>query len=115
MLFRSLAYQIPEADGGPCARSFEDAFILANPDRFALGEGDPALLAYQHAADQKKSTFALAHAIEHTDWSVPRYIAEGLRWLAQGNPTPAVLPAAVRVVADVLGVEANVAEVGAHG
>ncbi|WP_208450985.1 ATP-dependent nuclease [Burkholderia arboris] len=25
-----LAYQIPETDGGPCARSFEDAFILAD-------------------------------------------------------------------------------------
>lgn len=112
-----LAYQIPEADGGPCARSFEDAFILANPDRFSLGDGDAAELAYEHAAEQKKSTFALAHAIEQTDWNVPRYISEGLRWLAQGNlvalePPPAV---AVEIVAEVAGVAVNVAEAGENG
>ncbi|WP_208450965.1 hypothetical protein [Burkholderia arboris] len=68
---------------------------MANLDRFALGAGDPAQLAYEHAASQKKSTFALAHAIEHTEWDVPRYIAEGLRWLAQGNLVPIVPPYAV--------------------
>tara|TARA_R110002072_G_scaffold271082_1_gene431036 strand:- start:9194 stop:11269 length:2076 start_codon:yes stop_codon:yes gene_type:complete len=114
---RHIAYQIPEVDGGPCARSFEDAFILANPDRFKLGDGDAAVLAYEHAAEQKKSTFALEHAIEHTNWNVPRYIAEGLRWLAHGNPAPVVLPPAVEVeiVAEVAGVVVNVAEVGEHG
>lgn len=114
---RRLAYQIPEADGGPCARSFEDAFILANPDRFKLGDGDAAVLAYEHAAEQKKSTFALEHAIEHTNWNVPRYIAEGLRWLAQGNPAPVVPPPAVAVaiVADAAGVAVNIAEVVEHG
>jgi putative ATP-dependent endonuclease of OLD family len=113
---RRLAYQIPEVDGGPCARSFEDAFILANPARFPLGAGDAAVLAYQHAAEQKKSTFALEHAIEHTDWNVPRYIAEGLRWLAQGNPAPTAAPlvVAVDIVADAAGVAVNVAELGPH-
>lgn len=114
---RRLAYQIPEADGGPCARSFEDAFILANPERFPLGDGDAAALAYEHAAEQKKSTFALEHAIEHTDWNVPRYISEGLRWLAQGNPAPLEPPpaVAVEILAGVAGVAVNVAEVGEHG
>jgi energy-coupling factor transporter ATP-binding protein EcfA2 len=114
---RRLAYQVPEQDGGPCARSFEDAFILANPERFPLGDGDAAALAYEHAAEQKKSTFALEHAIEHTDWSVPRYIAEGLRWLAQGNPAPVMPPpaVAVEIVAGLAGVEVNVAEVGDNG
>ena len=110
---RRVAFQIPEADGGPCGRSFEDAFILANPARFPLGDGDHALTAYALAADQKKSTFALEHAIVHTDWIVPRYIAEGLRWLAQGNPAP-LEPApsvAVEIVADAAGVAVNVAEV----
>ncbi|NKK68498.1 AAA family ATPase [Rhizobium leguminosarum bv. viciae] len=114
---RRLAFQVPEADGGPCGRSFEDAFILANPVRFPLGDGDRALAAYALAGDQKKSTFALEHAIEHTDWIVPRYISEGLRWLAQGNPAP-VQPApvvAVEIVANVAGVAVNVAEVGDHG
>lgn len=114
---RRLAYQIPEIDGGPCARSFEDAFILANPDRFPLGDGDAATLAYDHAAEQKKSTFALEHAIEHTDWNVPRYISEGLRWLAQGNPAPAQQEpvVAVDIVADAGGVAVNVAEVAGNG
>lgn len=81
-----LAYQIPEVDQGPSGRSLEDAFILANLDRFNIGQGDAALLAYEHAADQKKSEFALKYAIEDTNWKVPRYIAEGLRWLAVGAP-----------------------------
>ena len=114
---RRLAYQIPEVNGGPCARSFEDAFILANPDRFELGDGDRAKLAYDLAADQKKSTFALEHAIEYTDWNVPRYIAEGLSWLAQGTPAPTMPPAdvAVEIIADASGVGVNVAEVCDNG
>ena len=113
---RRIAFQIPEAQGGPCGRSFEDAFILANPARFPLGDGDHALAAYALASDQKKSTFALEHAIEHTDWNVPRYIAEGLRWLAEGNPAPEpVPPIAVEIVADAAGVAVNMAEVGDNG
>lgn len=114
---RRLSFQVPEVDGGACGRSFEDAFILANPVRFPLGDGDRALAAYELAGDHKKSTFALEHAIVHTDWIVPRYISEGLRWLAQGNPAP-VQPApavAVEIVAGVAGVAVNVAEVGDHG
>lgn len=79
-----IAFQIPEAQGGPCGRSFEDAFILANPDRFPLVGPDLARAAYDMAAEQKKSSFALEHAIEQTEWHVPRYISEGLRWLAEG-------------------------------
>ena len=33
---RRLAYEIPEVNGAPCGRSFEDAFMLANPDLFSL-------------------------------------------------------------------------------
>lgn len=84
---RRLAYQIPEIDGGACGRSFEDAFILANPSLFELGDGDQATLAYELAVSQKKSKFALELAIENTEWNVPRYITEGLRWLAQVKPT----------------------------
>jgi energy-coupling factor transporter ATP-binding protein EcfA2 len=114
---RRIAFQIPEAQGGPCGRSFEDAFILANPARFPLGDGDLALAAYALASDQKKSAFALEHAIEHTEWNVPQYIAEGLRWLAEGNPTPAepVAPVSVEIVADAAGVAVNVVEVGDNG
>lgn len=114
---RRLAFQIPEVAGGACGRSFEDAFILANPALFALGEGDKAALAYDLAASQKKSTFALEHAIETTEWNVPRYIAEGLQWLAQGNPAPIGPPGAVvaEIVAEVAGVDVNATEVDDHG
>src|SRR3546814_5717215 len=114
---RRLAYQVPEDDGGPSARSFEDAFILANPELFELGEGDRALLAYEHAAEQKKSSFALEHAIESTAWRTPRYIAEGRRWLAKGNPAPMLPPDAVaaELVAEVTGVELANGGQPAHG
>jgi predicted ATP-dependent endonuclease of OLD family len=104
---RRLAFQIPENEGGPCARSFEDAFILANPELFDLGQGDPATLAYNLAAEQKKSSFALTHAIEKTEWRVPKYIAEGLRWLAEGAPPAVLVPeaAAAEIVTNVTGVE----------
>ena len=114
---RRLAYQIPEEDGGPSARSFEDAFILANPELFELGEGDRAGLAYEHAAEQKKSSFALEHAIENTAWRTPRYIAEGLRWLAEGNPAPVLPPDAVaaELVAEVIGLDVAGGGQPAHG
>lgn len=114
---RRLAYQIPEVDGGVCGRSFEDAFILANPVLFGLGEEDQAALAYDLASGQKKSTFALELAIEKTDWNVPRYIAEGLRWLAHGNSAPAALPEAIMlgIVAEAVGVDIDIDEVGDHG
>ncbi len=82
---RRIAYQIPEIQNGPCARSFEDAFILANPQLFSLGSNNLAELAYALAASQKKTAFALKYAIEYTEWVVPRYISEGLKWLAKNE------------------------------
>ena len=41
--------------------------------------------AWTKAKSVKKSNFALKYAIEETGWVVPRYIAEGLQWLAK-NP-----------------------------
>jgi len=114
---RRIAYQIPEVDGGPCGRSLEDAFILANPALFQLEEGDPSVLASELAGSQKKTAFALEHAIENTDWNVPRYIAEGLRWLAQGNPAPIDPPAAaaVEIAAEEAGVVFEGAKEIDHG
>lgn len=83
-----LAYQVPEAAGGPCGRTFEDAFILANQTFFGItGATNDALAkaAHDKAAKQKKSKFALTYAIEKTDWVTPRYIEEGMRWLAASN------------------------------
>lgn len=83
-----LAYQVPEAQGGACGRTFEDAFILANQSLFGIkGETNDVLAkaAQNKAAKQKKSKFALTYAITKTDWITPRYIEEGLRWLARNN------------------------------
>lgn len=82
---RCLAYQVSETDKGACGRSFEDAFILANPTIFdftTTGDVDKdECLARDEAHKYKKSEFALRFAIDETDWAIPRYIRRGLRWL----------------------------------
>lgn len=83
-----LAYQVPEKSGGPCGRTFEDAFILANQSFFDIKGATNDVLAkaaQDKAAKQKKSKFALTYAIKKTTWVTPRYIEEGLRWLAASN------------------------------
>jgi putative ATP-dependent endonuclease of OLD family len=81
---RHLAYQVPHTDGDACGRSFEDAFMLANPDKFEI-EGQSAdereTEAWDKASEVKKSEFALEFAINKTEWTNPRYIDEGLSWL----------------------------------
>ena len=87
---RRLAYQVPEDDGGPCGRTFEDAFILANRDLFEpefIGATDLAVTAADLAEKTAKSAFALHYAIERTEWQIPRYILEGLQWLHALEPT----------------------------
>jgi predicted ATP-dependent endonuclease of OLD family len=89
---RRLAFQIPEQPNGPCGRSFEDAFALANPGLFelnGLAGADLGKAAYNAAASvSKKTDFALKHLLETTDWKVPLYIHEGLRWLAETDTVP---------------------------
>jgi len=85
---RRLAFQIPHYEGDACGRSLEAAFILANPDIFDLaGITAPAREDQAWTAANKidKTDFALEFAINKTNWSTPRYIEEGLRWLAE-NP-----------------------------
>jgi len=86
---RRLAYQIPEISGAPCGRSFEAAFMLANPELFGLDETsfeEKELKAWEMSEKvSKKSDFALEYAINKTQWIVPRYIADGLKWLAQNG------------------------------
>ncbi|WP_449470286.1 ATP-dependent nuclease [Sphingobium chungangianum] len=82
--YRSLAYQVPEDGSIWCGRSYEDALILANPERFGLPEdGDRGLLAWEMAQDLSKSETALRFAIQEDDWSVPKYIKQGLIWLSE--------------------------------
>ncbi|MCB9843804.1 MAG: AAA family ATPase [Phycisphaeraceae bacterium] len=81
-----IAFQCPEATGNPCGRTFEDSFILANRKLFefnaeTLEELEVAALA--EADKHKKSEFALRHAIDCTEWVTPKYVLDGLRWLAK--------------------------------
>jgi len=83
-----IAYQCPEDDGGPCGRSFEDAFILANAANFEIDGGSSKQQedsARDLADNHKKSEFALRHAIEETKWETPRYVLDGIRWLASSS------------------------------
>lgn len=97
---RRIAFQVPHEAGGPCGRSFEDAFMLANPDLFPSQiEGHPEreMEAWLAAQEVKKSEFALRHALGDAPWITPRYIREGLVWLADTDETP--VPAPVAAVA----------------
>jgi predicted ATP-dependent endonuclease of OLD family len=90
-----LTFQCPEAEAGPCGRSFEDAFMLANPELFLLpgpSDEEKETQAWEKARDEKKSAFALEHALSENDWNIPRYIRCGLTWLAEGDLPPVPAP-----------------------
>jgi hypothetical protein len=94
---RRLAYQIPEEKDGPCGRSFEDAFMLANTELFTFAgpsTKERETQAWEEAKGVKKSKFALDYALTEDNWNIPRYISEGLVWLAEEDvpPSVAVLP-----------------------
>lgn len=89
-----IAYQCSEKDKGPCGRTFEDAFILANPTLFGLKattSDAQETEARTIASKQKKSEFALKYAIAETTWTAPKYMLDGIRWLAQ-NDAPIAAP-----------------------
>lgn len=89
-----VAYQVPEAPGQPCARSFEEAFVYANAawlfankskllatgDRF-MHPDEAALIAGAYNIEPPKIDFAL-DLLATEGWATPRYIQEGLEWLA---------------------------------
>ena len=84
-----IAFEVPEKKGYPCGRSFEDAFILANQDKFEINIGETNIqkekAALEKAKDLCKTDFAIEYSINKTEWEVPRYIAKGLKWLAEGE------------------------------
>ena len=88
---RRLAFQVAHSAGDACGRSFEDAFMLANPGVFGIMGSiqKRESQAWDKAEEVDKTDFALKYAIEETDWVVPRYIEQGLKWLAQ-NPMNAL-------------------------
>ena len=80
-----LAYQVPERPLTACGRTFEDAFVLANPNLFNLPAEAAGVLERELAAEDevngRKVDFALKYAVEDRDWEIPRYIRRGLEWL----------------------------------
>ncbi|WP_205836023.1 ATP-dependent endonuclease [Asaia bogorensis] len=91
--FCRIAYQMPE-DGSPhCARSYEDALILANLADFQISDdAEAAKNAWETAQDFKKSEEAIKFAVREENWNVPRYIREGLIWLSEPPPPSAAPP-----------------------
>ncbi|CAJ2863797.1 ATP-dependent OLD family endonuclease [Burkholderia pseudomallei] len=89
-----IAYQVPEAAGQPCARSFEEAFVYANAawllanktkllatgDRFMYSD-EAAIIAGAYDIEPPKVDFAL-DLLANEGWATPKYINEGLEWLA---------------------------------
>lgn len=108
-----IAYQCREVNDGPCGRTFEDAFLLANGAKFGVNGDTPEALAGDALAKAetfKKSAFALQYAIDDTDWNIPKYINDGLAWLARGfvaPPTVPVPPEATVVSEDIAEESAN--------
>ncbi|MFC6488053.1 ATP-dependent nuclease [Nitratireductor sp. GCM10026969] len=102
----AIAYQCREVSDGPCGRTFEDAFLLANAKKFGVSGDTPDAIAGDaktKAEAYKKSAFALQYAIDDTDWIIPKYIADGLKWLAGSLACP-----------DTGGDESDVAKAACH-
>lgn len=73
--YRRVAYQIHEGESEFCARTYEDAFILANPTLFELKEGGHwGDLSFDIAADMGKVETALKYGLSEKPWTVPAYI-----------------------------------------
>lgn len=95
-----VTYQIPEEDNQSCGRSFEEAFILKNPSIFINYKDKiqslKRILEVYNTEDEiieksydiagsvsKKTDFAFDMIAIGTDkWEIPKYIMEGLVWLA---------------------------------
>lgn len=89
---RRIAFQIAEEGKTAIGRSFEEAFILANREHFGISEiseNDAEVSAEKFAPENKKKTeFALKYSLENTKWNAPKYILEGLDWLAVKPVSP---------------------------
>ncbi len=91
--FYRIAYQMPEDGSAHCARTYEDALILANLVHFGIADNEKAAVnAWEAAQDFKKSEEAIRFAIMEDEWTVPKYVREGLVWLSEPPPPPAAPP-----------------------
>jgi len=92
----AIAYQIPESGKSAVGRSFEEAFILSNPNvlEMTVGFAHKRIFAGKTAAEIESSSYELSRKIDKkTDfafdilqmkgWIVPLYIKEGLEWLSK--------------------------------
>ncbi len=96
-----VAYQGPEEENGPCGRSFEEAFIIANAEKLSQDAGQLELgkafvadsgavysadeikaMAYDIAASLEKKTDFAFDVMRLDGWQTPLYIKEGLEWLS---------------------------------
>ena len=91
--FYRIAYQTPEDASVHCARSYEDALILANLGHFEIANDEHAATnAWEAAQDFGKSEEAIRFAIMEENWNVPKYIRDGLIWLSEPPPPPVEPP-----------------------
>ncbi len=83
-----ITFQRSEVPHGPCGRTFEDAFMLANEKIFSVTGSlvsEKELSAREIADKEKKSSFALKYAIRETNWVSPGYLVDGVKWLAMAD------------------------------
>ena len=93
-LFR-ITYQIPEENGSYHARSFEDSWLEIN--RKFINSESTSLNDFPNKVEGSESSYDLAKKIgkktefaldiifstnEGNQWNTPRYIREGLKWIA---------------------------------
>ena len=97
-----VCYQIPEDNGTAVGRSFEEAFILANAEELAKQASKLANASkfrrngkgYYTAEEIQEQSYGIAEKITNKadfafdiltldGWKTPKYIEEGLRWLAK--------------------------------
>ncbi len=83
-----VAYQVPEIRNGICGRSFEEAFILKNTSLFEIKnrtkeKKEKEISEIAKKNQNKKADFAIKYAITETNWDIPKYIEDGLKWLAE--------------------------------
>lgn len=99
-----VCYQVPEEDGTLVGRSFEEAFILANAEILEEQASKTSHASqfrrnkqcYYTAVEIREQSYDIAGKITSKsdfafdilmldDWKTPKYIEEGLKWLAQAS------------------------------
>lgn len=94
-----VAYQVPETNGSRTGRSFEEAFILGNAQLLSNSPGLASAQLFQSDDGKPLSTQSILQSsyeiagriksksdfafdiVSLGEWSTPRYIGEGLKWL----------------------------------